>query len=214
MRKLTEKDGVPTIVRVVRQTELRLRRNGALVPVAERLGANRTALRNARDAYDEAKELRISAQAHLAWCDGLEDDGVASVARMALVLTDGDREAEPYRSLFPHAPSQLRLWIATPEQTRFVDNLLLALRPIPEMEKLREGLQEAHAAVAAARADREAAWAAEAMAKAELDREEDNFREAYNRLYHHLLSEGYPATFVEWAFRRDQREREEEPSAG
>ncbi len=214
MQKLTEHDGVPTTLKALRQLELRLRRKTPLGGFADEVGAMRRQLRERLDRWEETVELRIAATAQLEWCDEAEDDAVASVARLALHLARGDRAAEPYRSLFPTAASSLRRMMATPEQARFVDNLLLGLAHHPELAHERTALQHAHGEVAAARAERDAAYAAEALARAELANEAHDCRRAHTRLYHHLLADGETQAFVEWVFRRSKTERAEDAPTG
>jgi hypothetical protein len=124
-------------------------------------------LKAADQTHHQKVMARMLLTGQLNFADGELDDLVASLARKALDLVDGDRADLRYLALFPSAPSEGVEGMATDAQDSFVGNIILALRgnaALADLTSHAAPIETALAAVTELRAKRDEAYVAEGHA--------------------------------------------------
>jgi hypothetical protein len=162
--------------------------------MAEETQQTRMKLRDDHEAWQEAKETRIAANAEVFYCDGETDGAVMDASRQVLVVTKGKRDHPIYQQLFPTSPSEATKPVAGDSQRRFVENLIAGLSALATHEDptvaalavIATTLQATHDELQAAVKTRDACILKEMQALGVLRITLANAQRFYNSLYHRL----------------------------
>lgn len=189
MQNLQEKHGYSVTDRVLRFLRIRLMSRPQTKAMAEAVQQTRVSLRDANEVWLEAREVRAAATAEIAYLDGSLGTAVVNVSRLALTVSNGNRNADLYKNLFPIKPSKMMAPITDATRSRAVSALIAALRE-PEMPPLlataADTLQARFDAFTQAIKNREILYASENTAAAVRRRVFDTTRAFYRQTYNQL----------------------------
>lgn len=189
MQNLQEKHGFGTTDRGLRFLRIRLYSRPQSKHLVESVQRVRVRLRDTHEAQLEAVEMRAAATAEIVFLDGELGNAVMNISRHTLIKTNGKRDADLYKALFPISPSEMLTPLADDSQNRAVNTLIDALRSTPDARDLLplvDVLSAHQTALTEAIAARDALYLAEDKAASQYRRALDDARRFHNQMFHQL----------------------------
>lgn len=148
---------ISAIHRSLRFLSIRLQPFAEAVQLQKEATSLRVRLSEKHERWQQAVEERVAATAEITYRDEQLDLLISSLAREALVLTNGDRTHPTYRKLMPTSPTLAMKSIASDTQTRYVKTVLAVLKDDADLAALEgfvPALETAQAALESAQARR------------------------------------------------------------
>ncbi len=189
MEQLRETHSVDTVLKALRFLALRLTSRAETATLAERVNSMRQAVADTDNVWQQAHDERCGATAEITYLDSVLDRAVSDLSREVLVLAKNNRSDPRYKKLFGVVPSAGMAGTATPEQERYVANIITRLVEDPDYTTLKaraDTLTNANKALKAALAKRETFYGPETTAHANRRVALDNAVRMYNRMYAEL----------------------------
>lgn len=190
MEQLREQHGFATVDRALRHLSIRLRSRPETAELAPEVDAERARVRQAEEAWLQAREMRIAATAEIDYLDAALDLAVADLSRLALVEVRGNRNDERYKRLFPASPSAATSSVGGEGQGRYVRALLAQLTsssgPFPSLAGQAPTIEAALTALSESEQRRDALYIPESTAATERTAALDRARRVYNQMYPRL----------------------------
>jgi len=190
MQTLTERHGLATLNRALRQLDLALARVPELSSHRPAVAALRQRLTAAQVAHEDVRELRIAASAEIAYYDEEIDWSVVDAGQTLYLQVGRDRNAPAYKTLFPVSPSQMTADLASPRQETWVTALVDTIRRDDAYAALRpvaDALAGWSDRLSQAQARRKELYVQEAQTRGALMAVADEARRFYNGLYHQFM---------------------------
>ena len=166
MQKLRENASTEAIKLAAELHAARLQSHPATESLAPPVEGLLTKMVDADAEHHKRQLARMILTGKLNYADSVLDDLIMDASRQILTLTGGDREDTRYRAAFTKAPSEGVEDVASTTQDAFVSNVAKALRSpaLSSLVALADPIEAAQAEVERLRAERDAAYIAEANA--------------------------------------------------
>ena len=189
MENLLESMGISLHLRAIRHLAIRTRSRPQTADLAGDVNDQRKRLQTKHEVWLDAREQRICATNEVYYQDEELDLEMSRLARVVLLITDGDTHHPLYKSLFPAAPSTLMAERGGPNQRLFVTTIIDSLRTDAKLAKVAHRADPLAARLEKldrALAVRDELYIPENQAANKLEIELDNARRVYRTCFHRL----------------------------
>lgn len=186
MEKLREGHTTEQIEAALLFLSMRLEGHPVTAGLVAEVQAELERLRPAARAYQQALAARRAASSELDYLDSVLDRLVLDLALDLLAARGGDRQHPDYRALFERSPGEAMAGAATPDQDRYVLDVLAAMEShdtLADMSDRIAPIREALARVIACRNRRQQLYVEESRRAVELQIARESAARLYNSMF-------------------------------